>query len=359
MKKLTLVIDYRMHNSSGIGTYIKNIVKFLRYEFDLKLISNREPEFKDVDFIRFNSKIYSITEQIEYFIKLKKINFDIFWSPHYNVPIVNIRSKIKVTTIHDICHLVFYSKKDILKKMYANFFIKKALESSDILFTVSHYSANEINKYFKKKYNFLITYNAVDGNVFKKVDNATKKMVSKKYMLPKDFILYVGNVKPHKNLVNLLQSLKYNDYNLVIVGKKDGFIIEDEVVFDVIEKEKLEDRVFFTGYVEYEELPVLYNLANLLVFPSLYEGFGLPPLEAQSCGCPVLCSDIDVLHEIYNDSVIYFNPYDAKDISNKIKLVYNNTEVKNDLICRGFENLKKYSWEKTACFISDTFKEMF
>ena len=140
-----------------------------------------------------------------------------------------------------------------------------------------------------------------------------------------------------------------NNLNLVIVGKKEGFITGDnEITYLIQNSSFLQNRVYFTGYVADEEIPVIYNLASLFVFPSLYEGFGFPPLEAMATGTPVVASNAASIPEVCGDAALYFDPLDMEDIAVKILKVIQNDDMKKTLIRKGFNQVKKYSWEKSA-----------
>ncbi|WP_175403733.1 glycosyltransferase family 4 protein [Caminibacter mediatlanticus] len=350
-----IIIDFRMHNASGIGTYIKNIVPFLLNNFDITLLAKSEElqnyNLKNkVKVIECNSNIYSIKEQFELFKKIPKC--DVFWSPHYNIPVLPIKAKKRIVTIHDVYHLAFYDTLNLKQKLYAKFMINQAVSKSDIILTVSEFSKNEIIKYTNTRKEIKVIYNAINFNKFKVINNNLEKLKNK-YSLPNEFILFVGNVKPHKNLKRLLLAIKDLDINLVFVGKKDGFITGDENIKKLITKNNLKERIYFTGYVKDEDIPVIYNLAKLFVFPSLYEGFGIPPLEAQACGCPIIVSNVASLPEVCGDSALYCNPYDVNDIKEKIEVLLNNKQLREELIQKGFENIKRFSWEKSAKKIID------
>ena len=348
-----IAIDFRMHNASGIGTYIKNIVPFLINKFEIILLGN-ENEIKKytwsnrVKIIECHSGIYSIQEQFELANKIPKCN--IFWSPHYNIPLLPIRAKKRIVTVHDVFHLAFYDSLNFKQKLYAKLLINQAVFRSDRVLTVSKFSVDEIRKYTHTTKEINIVYNAIDFDKFKIIDDKKSiELVLDKYSLPEKFLLFVGNVKPHKNLKNLLLAIKDMDINLVIVGKKDGFITGDNEITNIIEKNNLKNKIYFTGYVDDDDIPAIYNLAKLFVFPSLYEGFGIPPLEAQACGCPVVCSNVASLPEVGGkDSVVYCNPYDIEDIKEKIELVLGNDRLQEELVEKGFENIKRFSWEKSA-----------
>ena len=338
-KKLT--IDFRMHNASGIGRYIRNLVPFLVDEFDITLLGKKE-ELQNYSFvnkvkiIESNSNIYSIKEQIELFKKIPQS--DIFWSPHYNIPILPIKAKKRIVTIHDVYHLAFYDNLSLSQKIYSKFMINQAVKKSDIVLTVSNFSKKEIIKYTNTNKNIEIIYNGIE-----------KDWISNDIYPKENYILYVGNVKPHKNLVRALKAfllLKNKNIKFKIVGKKEGFITADTQI-DKIAKE-LGNRVEFTGYVSDDELKKLYQKAKFFLFPSLYEGFGIPPLEAQACGTPVIVSNVASLPEVCQDSTLYCNPYDIYDIKNKMEQLINNETLQEELVQKGFENIKRFSWEKSA-----------
>jgi glycosyltransferase involved in cell wall biosynthesis len=341
-----------MHRASGIGTYIKNIVPFMINIYDITLFGNCEEIQKyswsnKVKIIECNSKIYSIKEQFELALKITKCDF--FWSPHYNIPLFSIKAKKRVVTIHDVFHLAFYDDLSFKQKVYARFVINQAVRKSDVVLTDSFFSTSEIKKYTGHDVNHIVGC-AIDFNRFHIIDTIELVRVRNKYNLPEKFILFVGNIKPHKNLKKLLLSLeKVSIINLVIVGKKDGFITgDDELAVLINNTAFLKNRVHFTGYVKDEDIPIIYNLAKLFVFPSLYEGFGIPPLEAQACGCPVITSNAASLPEVCGDSVIYCDPYSVDDITNKINMVLSDDALQKELRARGFENIKRFSWEKSA-----------
>jgi glycosyltransferase involved in cell wall biosynthesis len=242
--------------------------------------------------------------------------------------------------------------------------IDQAIRRSDIVLTDSEFSKKEIIKYTGCLDNkIFIVYNAVNLNVFRKIEDIKLlKKVKNIYKLPEKFILFVGNVKPHKNLKGLLlayKKLNSFDFKLVIVGKKEGFITGDNELSKLINtSDLLKKNVIFTGYVKDDDLPFIYNLASIFVFPSLYEGFGIPPLEAMACGCPCVVSNAASLPEVCGDSAYYVNPYDVEDIARGIETVLNDEKLRNDLIKKGFENIKRFSWEESAKKIIQIMREI-
>jgi glycosyltransferase involved in cell wall biosynthesis len=219
---------------------------------------------------------------------------------------------------------------------------------ADKIITVSQNTKDDLVEMFN--YNpkkIKVIYNGVD-NSYKIIDN--KKLISEikdKYDTGKDFLLYVGNIKPHKNIPVLLKALSNIDKQnkLVIVGKRDKAYDE---IFDIIDQNNLEDRIIFTGFVPDKDLILLYNAATLFVYPSLYEGFGLPPLEAMACGTPVITSNVSSLPEVVGYAAITVDPYNINGLAEEINKVLGNEVLQKAMIKKGIERAKEFTWEKTA-----------
>lgn len=359
MKDIT--IDIRMLHSSGIGTYIRNLVPkiisaYADVNFNLLGDKSELQKFdwagrKNVSLVDCNSPVYSITEQLELFRRIPG-NTTLFWSPHYNIPLAPIRAKKRLLTIHDVFHLAFFDRLNFRQKAYAKLMLNSAVRLSDKIVTVSNFSKSEIMKYTKVIDNKItVIHNGINVDRFKPLNQTDLTNVRVKFGLPEKFILFVGNVKPHKNLKRLLgayeklykQGLK--DYYLVIVGKKEGFITGDSGIFGIIkDNPSLREKVLFTGFLENNDLSAVYNAASLLVFPSLYEGFGLPPFEAMSCGCPTVVSNAASLPEVCGDAAYYVDPYSIENIADGIYKVLNDNHLRQELISKGRERTKLFSW---------------
>jgi glycosyltransferase involved in cell wall biosynthesis len=170
-----------------------------------------------------------------------------------------------------------------------------------------------------------------------------------KYQIKRDFILYVGTLEPRKNLKGIIQAYNYSrakdDFLLVLAGGKGW---KYKHIFRLVNQLKLQDRVVFCGYMPDSDLPALYNSASVFVYPSFYEGFGLPPLEAMACGTPVIVSDTTSLPEVTGDAGIYVDPFDIEQISVSIDTVLSDVKLCRTLRERGLMRAKLFSWEKTA-----------
>jgi glycosyltransferase involved in cell wall biosynthesis len=356
--KPSLAVDARLLNASGIGTVLQNVLPFLKQDFSLVLLGDRsEIEYykwaENISIIPINCPIYSLKEQFVLPFSVPKTDY--FLSPHYNIPLLPIRAKRRLVIIHDVNHLALNITSGIVKRAYAQFVIDQAISLSDNVFTVSNFSKKEIHKYCRvKNKDIEVLPLGVDKNIFKPYPSAELEAVKNKLNLPDSFLLYLGNVKPHKNLICLLKALKIlkssglSEIKLVIVGKKEGFITEESSIYNFIREEGLQDNILFTGFIPNEQVPALYNLAKIFIFPSLYEGFGLPPIEAMACGCPTIVSSAASLPEICQDACVYFNPNDPAELAGKIKLLLNDGQLRSQLVNQGLELVQHYNWEKAA-----------
>jgi len=353
MKKIT--IDMRMMNASGIGTYLSNLIplivmSFPNFHFNLlgkiaELKSLPSLSQKNVSFIEVNAPIYSISEQIELAKKIPK-DTSLYWATHYNYPL--LRSHKLLVTIYDLFHLAMPELVGgIHKRLYAKQMFRGVKKKSASIITISDFTTNEFIKIVGKPTSINSIHLGVEDSWFH-----IKKMEK---LHPKPFLLFVGNVKPHKNLTNLIKAFELIthqiSHDLVIVGKKEGFITGDKLVSE--KARQLGDRIHFTGYVEYEVLKNYFAHADLFVFPSLYEGFGLPPLEAMAAQCPVVTSNAASLPEVFGDAALYFDPKDPTDIAAKILKITSEPSLKETLIAKGTKRAREFTWEKCAKKTSD------
>lgn len=345
-------IDARMINNSGIGVYLKNLVVSLTGRYKLVLLGNQPDIKKAFPGIEFKvvsavSPIYSLTEQAELPIIVPSSH--ILISPHYNIPLLPVRAKKRMVFIHDVNHLAHYESLNLKEKIYSRYMINRAIKKSDCVVTVSEFSKSEILKYTSASADQIkVLYFGINTEK----DFSEDTDVKKKYKLPDNYYLFVGNVKPHKNLTGLLEAFKLllvknKEYKLVVAGKKEGFIKGDNQVFSFIEKNpQLKKSVIFTGYVDNDELSGIYKSASALVFPSFYEGFGIPPLEAMLAGCPVIASNAASIPEVCGDAALYVTPSSPEDIAAKIEMLHDNNELREKLIEKGKQRLKRFTLNK-------------
>jgi glycosyltransferase involved in cell wall biosynthesis len=346
-----IVIDSRMYRSSGIGTYIRNLIPYVlegmpdeRFALigNLTEVVNIADSFGErVGFIQCDVPLYSVSEQIRLITSLPA-ETKLFWSPHYNIPLF-YRGKLLVT-VHDVLHLAMPQfVYGFIKRLYSQYMFAALKQKASEILCVSSFTQDELYRLVRVDRNKTsVIHIGVSEFWFNKNEAESPHH--------RPYILYVGNVKPHKNLSRLIEAFELikddNSVDLVIVGKKEGFIINDELA--VKQAIKLCDRVRFTGMIDDCALINYYACAQALVLPSLYEGFGLPPIEAMACGCPVIVSDIASLPEVCGDAAVYFDPYSPRDIADKINLVLNDCELREKMRLKGLERAKIFTWEKCA-----------
>jgi glycosyltransferase involved in cell wall biosynthesis len=361
MKKIS--IDCRMINDSGIGTYLKNLVPLivdLLPTYSFCLLGNKAAltQFDwinktNIQIVELSSKIYSIGEQVELIKKIPK-DSSLFWAPHINIPV--LYNKKMLVTVHDVFHLALPQfNEGILKKIYARVIIELIQFKASSIITVSEFTKEELIRLtnFKssnKIQRIHLGSESLKLNILKDNNDCP----------PKQYFLVVGNVKPHKNILNMLKAFELIKdevkHDVIVVGKKEGFITGDPAVLELAEK--MNDRVHFTGYVEDKLLKQYYSYAEALIFPSIYEGFGLPPLEAMSADCVVLASSLASMPEVCGDAALYFNPHDINDIASKMITISKNPDLKNELIQKGKQRVKHFSWSTCAYETAKVIREV-
>jgi glycosyltransferase involved in cell wall biosynthesis len=293
---------------------------------------------KELEVESFGKLTGHLWEQIELPLYLRKKGSPLLLNLVNTAPIFY---KNKMVVIHDISWKHFPDA--VSKKFYLwyKFLIPKISKTSKSIFTVSNFSKKDISEGLNVDINkFEVVYNAISEN-FKFLNISREKI-----------ILSVASLQPYKNLEGLIKAFivlknknKFFDFKLVLVGGYNKKVFAKTNVFEL---SKNREDIVFTGYLPDEKLVEYYNRASLFVFPSFFEGFGLPPLEAMACGCPCVVSNAASLPEVCGDAVVYCNPYDPEDIARAMYEVLNSEDLRNYLVQKGFERVKMFSWEKTA-----------
>ncbi len=359
-------IDARMFRSStaGIGRYSQNLIKKLleidhKNQYVLFMTPADYEEFKNqkskIKMTNQNVKIkvtniphYSIAEQTKLANIIAKEKCDLVHFLNFNYP-VKYRGKFMVT-IHDLT-LLFYpeaaNKTNLTKKWAFKYVFAKACRNSSRIIAVSENTKNDIVKTFHiAPEKIKVIHEAADDKLHKDIKTEDIRTLKQKYNIKGPVILYVGQFRKHKNIEGLLKAYeiikKKLSVRLVLVGK-----VTEEIKNYIDSKPEIRDTLM-PGFVSDAELAAWYKLASVFVFPSLYEGFGLPGLEAMIAGVPVVSSKGASLPEIYQDAALYFDPLKPKEIADKIKTVISDKVISDQLIEKGKIQAKKYSWSKTA-----------
>jgi glycosyltransferase involved in cell wall biosynthesis len=261
--------------------------------------------------------------------------------------------------IHD---LAYFDRKlgeyPLLDTIYMRSLIPQSMRRAKGVFAVSEHTKKDIIHYTGcGEEKITVTYEAADEIYQPIADNDFLRNVSRKYELPKQFILYVGSLSPRKNTPTLLRSFaRVKDriaHSLVITASKSW---KDKNVYDLINHLGLQSRLVKLGYVEADDMPALYNMASVYIYPSVYEGFGLPVLEAMQCGCPVIASNATSIPEVAGDAAMLVEPMDVQAWADGIYQVIMNRRLREEMIKKGFARAKQFSWDKCAERILETIR---
>lgn len=367
---MRIAIDARKLRDYGIGTYVRNLLRHLsridqRTEYvllcraaDCAGIEELGENFRAVP---ESAPAYSIREQLRIPMDLRREGIDLFHAPHYVLPpLTPCRS---IVTIHDCIHLRFPQYlPNRLAYAYARSSLWVATHRSNRVLTVSEASKRDILRYFRvpeSKIN--VIPNAIDER-FGEVPSADEVLrVRERYQLNDPFVLYAGNIKPHKNLERLIEAFHtlrrggLDTVKLLIIGDE---ISKYATLRRAVHKYKLHKHVRFFGFVPDKTLAVLYRLAGVFVFPSLYEGFGLPPLEAMASGTPVITSNVSSLPEVVGDAALLIDPYEADAIAQAMRRVLTDAALREDLRQRGLQRVKEFSWERSVRRVHAIYQEV-
>ena len=356
---MRVAIDTRKIHDFGIGTYIRNLLRqlaridqnteyiLLCREPDLGIAAQLGPNFRGVV---EPSPNYSLREQIHVPWLLRRERPDVYHAPHYVLPpAVRCRS---VVTIHDCIHLMFPQYlPNRAAYAYARASMWAAARRSDRILTVSEASKRDILHFFNvKPEKIVVVYNAIDEHFSATPSEEQVARIRERYQLDHKFVLYVGNIKPHKNLVRLIEAFSqlrrtHDDLKLLIIGDE---ISKLPALRRAVHRNKLHKFVRFLGYLKDDTLTVLYRLASVFVFPSLYEGFGLPPLEAMASGTPVVTSNVSSLPEVTGDAAVLVDPYDVDSISDGMRRILDDPRLAEELRIKGLKRAREFSWERSV-----------
>lgn len=276
---------------------------------------------------------------------------DLYHGTNYKLPIIGRYRR--VVTIHDIAldRFPHFSRK-FVGQWWSSYRTRRTAQRANRVITVSHHAAREIQGFFGiSPEHIAVIYNGVREEFYPDHYPERWKTLQKNYQIrPSGYILYVGGFEPRKNLHTLLRAYSSlpsisDFYQLVVVGEMGKWSKE---IYQTIAILNLQGQVILTGYLPVEDLRVLYSMADLFVYPSIYEGFGLPPLEAMACGCPVITSNSSSLPEVVGDAALMVDPFDVEGLAFTIQRVLNDKELRDQLRKKGLDRASLFTWEKTA-----------
>lgn len=363
---MKIYIDGLFYKGSGIGRYYESLMKeFSKQDIKIytcvpkRLQKDFEKDFEGylqniipifVDYEKFSYKNFIRSGKI-----LKKLEnkVDLFFYPHINLPFYVPHNTI--ATIHDLIPFANWWERNILKKEIFGFFLRRAVTKSKKIIAISHVTKEDLLRHNPGIDNKIkVIYEFID-------DKFITSLKPDKPLIEENYFLFVGNRKKHKNLKNLIlafnQIKDQTNYKLVIAGKKDINDGKDEVE-ELIDKLNMENYIIQCTDLSDENLINLYSYAKLFVFPSFYEGFGLPPLEAIACGCPAITSNIPVLVEILGSEIACFDPNSLDEVAKKLHFFSSNEKQRINLLNIGKEKLEFFNKQNIVSEYIRTFKNI-
>ncbi|MDM8521638.1 glycosyltransferase family 1 protein [Anaerolineales bacterium HSG6] len=266
-----------------------------------------------------------------------------------------------VYTLHDLIFLHYPEYHLFYNRWYLTLTMPRYLQTADMIITPSECSKQDALRFYDlPEEKFRVIYEAPAPTFQPSHDADLLQQVKQRYQLPDQFVLHVGTIEPRKNLSRLLEAFQpllsdWPDLRLVLIGKK-GWLYDQ--FFQRLQQLGLEERVIFPGFVAEEDLPAIYQLATVFVYPSLYEGFGLPPIEAMACGTPVVSSNSSSLPEVVGDAGLLIDPNDSQAIHVAMQRVLSSADLRADLAERGLKQAAKFSWQQAASELMDVYRAL-
>jgi glycosyltransferase involved in cell wall biosynthesis len=350
--RIGIDVQSTLGQKTGIGLYTASLLHALRrvaphHEY-IELAWGRSQE------LRTDQRLY--WQQWVLPRQASRTRVDVLHVPGFDAPFV--KPCPVVLTVHDLIGCIFPHNLPPVSRFYWNYWLPRSVRWADVVIADSHHTKNDLLRLIDIPADRIhVVYLGVDSAFQPLQDSPALEAVRLKYNLPPEFILYVGTIEPRKGLDTLLVAYAMLadeiPHSLVIAGKRGWYT---RSLFQLVENHRLGQRVHFTGYIADHDLPQLYNLAALFVYPSRYEGFGLPPLEAMACGVPVVCSDASSLPEVVGDAA-WLVPPDAPDmLATAIRQVLENHQLQAVMRSRGLERAGCFTWEETARKVAEIYE---
>lgn len=371
---MQIAIDIRCLMSptySGVAQYTYNLLDNL-FRIDrqnqYKLFYNSSQDIKcnlpkfnqaNVQFYGFSypNKVINSSFLFLNYPEIEKLlqGCDLFFIPNLNFCALGPATQ-KTITIHDLSYELYPNFFSVKQRLWHQFIRpKKLISQCHKIIADSENTKKDLQRIYQmppEKIN--VIYPGLNHEFYKQIEpNHPKlKIIREKYRLPQKFILYLGTIEPRKNIIgiieafNLLQAINYNaEINLVIAGSKGW---KNNEIYKSAQNSPYTDQIKFTGYIAESDKPYLYSLAELFIFPSFYEGFGFPVLEAQACGLPVIAATNSSFPEILADSAVLLNPDSISQLALGMNIILHDSSYKKSLIAKGLVNCQRFSWTKTA-----------
>src|SRR5271154_428180 len=377
MPQVKIAIDIRRMTEFGVGTYIRNVVRTLgRLDRETTYLLIGSPEkIKEIGALPGNFHMVplagaerSLKSFREFRTVVKRLDCDLVHIPNlFSVP--RALSCPYVMTVHDILEHLSRAREQTGFWRSLHFQLtKRVLSGAARIFAVSNFTKLEIEKLFNIPPGRIeVVYNAIDERLLRTHANpADRQVIVERYQVTYPFLLYAGRISPHKNVVRMIEAFSalktelekeqlFPDLKLIIIG--DDVSGNPDLRRTVI-RSGVQNDVRFLGFVPIEVLRTFYDSAKIFVFPSLYEGFGLPPLEAMAHGTPVVTSNVSSLPEVFSQAALMVNPENIFEIARGIRQILTEDDLRETLVRRGYELVRKYSWERSADKVREVYRSV-
>src|SRR5712692_4529777 len=372
---MRVAIDIRRAGDFGFGTYIRNIVNQLARADDetLYLLIGQErhlrqfnPLPKNFILLDYPAEPGSFRTHLHLPFLLRQKRVDILHMPWFYAPAI-VPSRL-VLTVHDLTDVLAPPVGATpLVQAGRLYFARRALKRADRILAVSHSSKRELSRVFGvPEEKIEVVYNAVDERFLREPMPNDADRILERHAVTDPFVLYAGNIKPQKNLPRLIEAFavakselrehpEYSRLKLLLIGDAAD---EHSDLRRAVLRSRLQGDVRFLGFVPQLVLRVFYARARAFLFPSLYEGFGLPPLEAMAHGTPVLTSSVSSLPEVFADAALLVNPENVFDIARGIRQILTEDVMRDSLVRRGYELVQRYSWERSAEKVREVYRSV-
>jgi glycosyltransferase involved in cell wall biosynthesis len=355
--KIGIMLRHFRHQPGGIGTYTNNLLDhLLQIDTDNQytLIYNEEgslgsySDYPNVHEVVVKSISKGAWDQVAVPAVAEREQLDVIFNPKLSIPLLAKCNKVFV--MHGGDWFRFPGNYGLMDQLYHRIAASIYCKNADAIISVSHSATKDIIDALGISPDKITTvYHGVSPNFCPEIADEKLEALREKYKLPDQIILYVGQIYPMKNVEGIIRAFinirKRLPHKLVLVGQPTS---KGQHELALIDRFQLRDDVILTGWVPDEDLPVFYHLASLFVFPSFYEGFGIPLLEAMACGCPIVTSNSGATSEVVEDAAVLVDPWDVNSISDGMYRVLTDDVLKGVLIQKGLQRVKAFSWGKCA-----------
>lgn len=344
--KIGIDVQTTLGQKTGFGFYVKNLVENLK-KIDKE---NRYFLLKPQSEKDLSTPQRFVWDQFKMPRLALKSGVDILHQPCFSAPIIHFKMKI-VVTIHDLIAIRFGKDIPFFSRQFFGKWMPFSYHWADRIICDSEHTKKDVIKILKiPEEKIKVIYLAAGKKFNNKIDKNEVQRVKMKYKIGNKYLLHTGTLSPRKNLAFLIRVFSrivrdQPEYKLVIAGKKGWYY---EGLFNLVQSLQLKEKIVFAGYVPDEDSQALHGGATLFLFPSLYEGFGLPPLEAMSCGTPIISSNTSSLPEIVGEGGILLSPHDELGWSREIKRLLSDSRLRTKLKEKGLKQAQKFSWKKCA-----------